>query len=154
MTNYNMHTPALERTVPNPVQCPACKRFGEVERFESVELVSFEAEATGWAIGGNVKIHYCGHNRCRNCGNIFEDIKRAIPFQYPRLNCPWCGESQYLKCRIKRLEKQVHSFTFQANLVCTHCRKKNSLQRTLKELWKVTSVKIGPTGITLEKKVQ
>ena len=139
----------LKRTYDHTAQCWTCG-LDEVERYESIVVEKFEAVDSGWAIGGNIKLQYCAHNKCRNCGSMFDDIKHSIPVNYPSMKCQKCGSPEHLKCRIKCLNKDQQNFTFQAIVQCKNCDISRPLQRALKSLWSVIAVTITQGGISLE----
>ena len=139
----------LEREFSHSAQCWTCG-LDDVERYESIVVEKFEAFDAGWAIGGNIKLQYCAHNKCRNCGSMFDDIRNAIPVNYPDMKCQDCGSVEHLKCRIKNLNKEKQNFTFQAVVQCKNCGTSKPLQRALKSLWSVIAVTVTLGGISLD----
>lgn len=135
------------------VQCPMCG-LSDVDRIESVSVESFDAVSAGWAIGGSITLHYCAHNKCRNCGTVFDDIAHAIPVQYPSLRCPECDEAQFLRCRVRQIKKARQVFTFQAILCCTHCGRAKFVQEELGPLWSVETITVSSRGVSLTTPLQ
>ena len=138
----------VTRQFKHDVQCPMCTQ-NEVDRNESISIKEYKGLDSGWAVGGNIKLSYCAHNKCRNCGNVFEDIERIIPFKHGLLKCPSCGTSENLKVRIKQLNKIEQDFTFQAVLKCSRCHRIKRLQKALKALWSVAVVLISKGRVSV-----
>jgi len=139
----------LERKFDHTAQCWTCG-LDDVERYESIGVDQFNEIEGGWAIGGTIKLQYCAHNKCKNCGNLFDDVRKAIPVNYPSMNCQECGSAEYLKCRIKNLSQDGKNFTFQAIVQCKNCRLPKRIQRALRSMWSVIAVTVTLGGISLD----
>ena len=133
------------------VQCPMCKSTA-MEVGETLTLESFDRkDSSSWGVGGEVRLIRCFHGRCCNCGSILDTIKQAIPVQCPSLRCPTCGNAERIKCDIQELKLIGAAYKFVIVAACTHCRWITRFTKLLKGIWSVTRIKIGVTGIEIEK---
>lgn len=133
--------------------CPSCGS-DHVLVEETVALSSVRAAGdTRWDVEGAIKITHCIHGHCLSCGKMFEIIRRDIPVLYPSITCPTCESSAYMKLRIKELELFDETYQFTGTLECEECgsRLTAKLRKIIKELWKVTKIKISLTGVEVEK---
>ena len=141
----------LDRQLHHDVPCPMCN-LSDVERYESVSLQQFDAMDAGWVVGGKVRLLYCAHNRCKNCGNLFDDIEQSIPINYPSLRCQQCQSPNHLTCRVTQVSKHRQDFTFQAILQCSYCRTLKRVQRALNKIRSIVSLVVSSAGVSVERK--
>ena len=146
----SLRSETISNKLNRSVQCAMCG-LSDVDRVKSVSVESFEEVSAGWAIGGSITLHYCAHNKCCNCGSVFDDIGHAIPVQYSSLKCPECGEAEFLRCRVRQIKKATQFFTFQAIFQCTHCDVAGSVQKDLESLCSVIAITVSGRGVSLTK---
>ena len=146
------HSRILSRAAAYP--CPYCGHFDCSLPIETLRLNKIsEANKLEWSVEGEVKLIYCIHRRCINCGNVFEIVNREIPMLYHSIKCQLCKSSSHMECRIILGEFGDHSFTFTAKMECRDCGEKTfrKLAKVIKGIWRITKIKISLSGIEVEK---
>lgn len=135
------------------VTCPMCGQQ-DVNWEEHVLLESIEKLETGYALGGKVKLHYHGLNRCCNCGNVFDDVEKIVPIKIPKsLVCPICDKKVAMKYSVNKIEKVSDDhFTFQAIWDCKFCNYFKPLAKGLKFIRELVGITVGTKNIELERK--
>lgn len=133
-----------------PVHCPMCAS-PSIQRQESINLNSFSrTNMATWTAIGQVAISYCEHNKCTNCGAVFEIVEREVPLAFPTLKCPTCNRAKHLKCRVKSLEVMGDAWRFTADVKCAVCGIVASLLQLLPRLAAVKKIKIGLDAFEFE----
>jgi predicted RNA-binding Zn-ribbon protein involved in translation (DUF1610 family) len=140
---------APEASAGLPVQCPNCGST-EIGRRENLSVRSVQrGPALGWTVLGNVAIRFCEHNKCANCGMVFDTINRELPAVFPSLKCPLCRSSKHLRCSVSDLAIDGDSWKFEATVRCTLCSVAATLYELIPRLSNLKKLKIGWTGIEL-----
>jgi hypothetical protein len=110
------------------VRCPAC-RSTDVERRESLTFNDqYKKDMATWTIIGKVRVHYCEHNQCRNCGS-----------------------AKRLSCRVEEMTAEIDSWRFVIGMKCAVCGILGSLLELVPRLSNIKRLKIAWMGIEFEK---
>ncbi len=135
------------------MQCPNCGS-GDIATQDQLELTSFKRDEVAWVVKGAVKIQYCVHGECRNCGMVFDLIPKQIPLAVPSLECPKCHQTRYLICEVTELEllPTRTAFTFAGLVKCENCGKQKSFRRLLRNLFNKVSIEVGLGGVSIKSK--
>lgn len=116
---------------------------------ERIADTSAEATDHGWKSAGGGDFL---SSRCPTCNQTYFAIQRQIPVQVSHIQCPRCGESQSLDYTVTKVTLAESTFSFEATLTCSHCKKRNAFKKVLGRLADILSIEIDLTGITLKAK--
>lgn len=140
-------TPDQKLVVVSPSMCPHCVRALNDHPSVSVSVIE-QLDNNGWNLSGTGKTQ----EHCRYCSQIYDALILAIPIQCSSLTCPRCGKTNKLRCIVRTVEKQGADFTFQAEIICSKCKTINTIKEMLKNILNIKRIKVGPDGISIERK--
>jgi hypothetical protein len=116
----------------------------------AIDVRVIESRATGWLAKGVGHIY--GSQRCPRCGMMYDTILRAIPIHCSTFTCPKCKAAEHLSFKVARIDAALHEFNFEVDIECARCNRRNSIKAAIKSVLDIGKIKVGPSGVTLEKK--
>ena len=114
-----------------------------------VRILEISEIDSGWLASGHVAWHHC-----ELCGGIYRALTRYIPIECAEYECRHCGPKSRMAVRVVKLSFANPGYLFVATLTCERCKKRQRFQRLLRPLWAVKRVKVGPTGVEVEREVK
>jgi hypothetical protein len=149
-------TGAARRSLPpKAIQCtsPLCGA-PDAETTEGIEVRSFAGSGEGWAVEGTVHLAYCVHGKCRNCGRVFDVVRKDIPVQYASLIYQNCGNSDHIRCDVQQIQLEGDRYVFSAVVRCTSCDRRRTLKKILRNLLEMVRIDLawGAAKVTFKGK--
>jgi predicted nucleic acid-binding Zn ribbon protein len=129
--------------------CPGCGANAAPED-ASVSVTQIEATDHGWRAVGKVEHEV---TFCPSCGQMFELLQNIVPVECAEYPCPRCNDPSRLTYRIVEVKKKGDSWGFTAEVECGKCQRRGIVRRALAQLGRITKLKIGPTGVEIERAV-
>lgn len=115
----------------------------------SVQIVRVDAQPAGWVSFGRVPESTA--RQCPRCGMVAQVINDAVPVELAEYACPHCGTGQHLVYKVLRVQREAKGYVFIAEAVCKNCTRVSLLNRMLRGLGKIRKIKVGPTGVEIER---
>jgi hypothetical protein len=82
---------------------------------------------------------------------VFELVQSVIPVECAEYPCPGCGDRSHLEYRIIEVKQEGDAYRFAAEITCTECTRRGIVRRILDQIGRITKLKIGPTGVEVER---
>lgn len=132
--------------IQEPELCHYCRsHFGS-----DVTVMKIERNLSyGWRLDGKGAMHI--ECNCPVCGMMYTTVEKMIPIECDSYLCPSCNEASNLEYKVCKIERDNHEFTFNAEIFCKKCHKKNHLTQALKRILNIKKIEIKLTGITIER---
>jgi hypothetical protein len=127
--------------------CPACGTPAANED-ASVSVTEIEATARGWRAVGKVNPAVTS---CPSCGQMFQLLQSVVPVEVGEYPCPRCDDRSHLVYKIVEVKRGAEAWAFTAEVECRKCHRRGVVTRVLGQLFRITKIKIGPTGVEIER---
>jgi hypothetical protein len=134
-----------------PTQCGGCG-LPELDFLSTLAVKSLLVEPDNtYLLKGRVRLEYCAHGQCRNCGSVYTQLTRLLPVQYTNLPCPACEQIGRLRYRLSTLDLGPKSFKFAVIGECEACKWRRASAKVLRAVWRVLRIRVSLGIIDIEK---
>src|SRR5262245_51996402 len=128
-----------------------CDSCGYAEpQTPSVSVSQIESTAVGWrAVGVTEGWSWT----CPRCGQVHAYLNKVVPVEIAEYPCPKCHDPSRLDYRIVEVKKENEgdAYQFAAEIECRRCAHRGIVKRALDQLERITKLKVGPTGVEIER---
>lgn len=132
--------------------CQNCWHYSRVQDGSAepviLRILEISEVDAGWLAHGHVEKQGCAW-----CGATYKAVTEYIPIECAEYDCRRCGPKSRMVARVVKLAQSESGYLFVATLRCDRCKARQRLQRILRPLWGLKRVKVGPTGVEVEREI-